>query len=128
MSMQKRKGTAWETACTVYLRRAFEDTEGTIHRAALHGASDEGDIHGLRIGGRKAIVECKNAKTYRLREWMQEAEDEAGNADADYGITFVKLNGLGISKVGEHLAAMPIDTFIRIVGGEVPNGGAGESS
>lgn len=121
MSMQRRKGTAWETACTVYLRRAFGDDERTIHRSALHGRLDEGDIHGLKANGGKVVVECKNAKQPRYGEWVEEAEDEAWNADALYGVVFAKRHGLGIQHVGQHLAIMSIDCFIRLIGGEVPS-------
>ena len=116
----KRKGTAWETACTVYLRRAYQDDEGCIHRAPLHGSKDEGDIHGLRINGEKAIIECKNAKNYEFGTWVDQAVEEAWNADAEYGVVFVKRRGLGIEHVGQHWALMDIDTFIRMNGGEIP--------
>lgn len=121
MSSQRKKGTAWETACTVYLRRAFEDDEGTIHRSSLHGRLDEGDIHGLKANGMPLVVECKNARQYRFGDWVEEAEDEAWNAGACYGVVFAKRSGIGIQHVGQHFCVMSIDTFIRLLGGGVPD-------
>lgn len=120
MSKARQKGTAWESACVEYLRDAFDDQERTIHRSALNGADDEGDIHGLSHNGGRIVIECKNCKRYEFREWVRQADDEAWNAGAEYGVVFAKLNGIGIAHVGNHLAVMDIDTFIRLIGGEIP--------
>lgn len=117
MSRQSRKGNAWENACEGYLKEFFDDSEGTIHVERLHGRLDEGDIHGLFSHGFPVVVECKNRAEYRFQDWIAEAESEAVNADASYGVVFAKRKGKGLTNVGGHWAVMSIDTFCRLIGG-----------
>lgn len=115
MSRQSRKGSAWEVACEGYLREFFEDTEGTIHVERKHGAKDQGDIHGLFSRGRAITVECKNHAEYRFGDWIAEAEAEAANAGAEFGVVFAKRKGRGLSNMGQHWAVMSIETFCRLI-------------
>lgn len=117
MSRAKAKGTRMETAVTSYLREFFEDGEGAIHRAALHGTKDEGDIHGLFCNGGRIVLEVKNCKRYEPREWLRQAEAERGNADADYGAVVFHLNGLGVDRTGEQGVLMTLETFCKLIGG-----------
>ena len=83
MSKSKAKGTAFETAVVRYLQaNGFPYAE----RAPLAGNKDRGDITGTP----GLVWECKNAKTIRLSEWIDETETETVNANADYGILIVK--------------------------------------
>ena len=117
MSRAKDKGTRMESAVVAYLRGFFGDTEGTIHRAALHGTGDEGDIHGLSCRGRRIVLEVKNRRKYEPREWLREAEAERGNADAAFGAVVFHLNGIGIENAGEQAVLMTLETFCRLIGG-----------
>lgn len=118
MSRQRKKGTLMETSVVEYLRKAFGDAEGTICRAAMHGASDEGDIHGLRHRGERIVIEVKNRRRYEPREWLEEAEIERGNADAGYGVVVFHLNGVGTARMGEQAVLMTLETFCKILGAE----------
>ena len=72
MNKSKIKGTSWETSIVNELTRlGFE-----ARRVVLHGKEDQGDIH---IEGLPVIIEAKNEKTYKLAEWIAEANTEAKN-------------------------------------------------
>lgn len=92
MSKQRQKGTLWETSVVRYLREHGFLAE----RRALHGAADKGDIAG--VDG--VVIECKNAKTYKLAEWIEETKVERDNASADIGVLFVKRIGKTDPKEG----------------------------
>ena len=117
MSKSKDKGTRMETAVVSYLRGFFGDTEGTIHRSALHGTRDEGDVHGLSCRGGRIVLEVKNCRKYDLREWLRQVEAERGNADADFGMVVFHLNGVGIENAGEQGVLMTLETLCRLIGG-----------
>lgn len=107
-----------EVAVVNYLREAFRDVERTIRRGALHGALDEGDIHGLSFRGGRIVLEVKNRRKYEPNDWLDQAERERGNADAAYGIVVFHRNGIGLSRMGEQGVLMTLDTFVRLIGGE----------
>lgn len=117
MSRQKRKGTAFETAFVNYERLFFADSEQTIHRAALTGAADQGDVHGLYCRGKRIVVECKDHGVYDLPGWLGEAEREKGNADADIGVVVFHLKGRGIANMGAQGVLMTVDDFNELIGG-----------
>jgi hypothetical protein len=81
----KQKGTAFERLIADYLRRYWPYAD----RAPLTGNKDRGDISGTP----GLVWECKNAKTIKLSEWLEEAETERANAEADLGILVVKRRG-----------------------------------
>jgi hypothetical protein len=85
VSKQKQKGTAWETAVVKWLR----DRGFNVERRALHGTNDRGDIAGIE----GVVVECKNAKTYKLAEWIEETKAERDNDNAQFGVLLVKRTG-----------------------------------
>ncbi|MBQ9741478.1 MAG: hypothetical protein IJV91_11150 [Kiritimatiellae bacterium] len=119
MSKAKAKGTRMETAVTSYLRETFEDVEGEIHRAALHGTQDQGDVHGLFFHGEKVVLEVKNCRRYEPKEWLRQAERERGNADAAYGVVVFHVNGIGLDNMGEQGVLMTLETFCKLIGGHV---------
>lgn len=86
MSAQKKKGTAWESAIVSYLRdKGFTYAE----RRALSGASDKGDLTGVP----GVVVEAKSVSRTDLSGWLDEAEQERDNANADVGIVWIKRRG-----------------------------------
>lgn len=106
MSASKQKGTAFETAVVRFLRDSgFPYAE----RAPLAGNKDRGDITGTP----GLVWECKNAKTHRLGEWIDETQIEADNANADHGILIVKRPRHG--SAGDAFAIMPLDGMVALL-------------
>lgn len=95
MSKQKAKGTRMETGLVRYLTRNMIDSDG-IHRAALAGNADEGDVHGIRKGSLVGIAEVKNHKHITpglVAEWCNETLRERENAHADFAVLVMHRNG-----------------------------------
>lgn len=116
MSKQKEKGTKFETAVLDYLRARIGDPEGMIHREALHGKADEGDIKGLYIHTKSLILECKNFNKFELSIWLGQAQDEAANAGADYGMVVFHRPGRGGKRMRDQYVLMDLDTLARLAG------------
>ena len=115
MSMQAQKGATFEQGTADYLAAALGDDR--IERRVKHGTNDRGDIAGLRIHGKRVVVECKNHRRMELAEWVDEAETERGNDDAEYGIVVHKRRGCGKAKFGGNYVTMTLETFAAIVAG-----------
>lgn len=99
MSRSRSKGTAAETATVKALwRHGFPYAE----RRALAGAEDRGDISGTP----GLCWEVKDAKTWKVAEWMRETETERVNSKADYGILVVKVPGVGAANADRWLTVM----------------------
>ena len=118
MSRQKDKGTKFETAVLDYLRSRIGDPEGMIHREALHGKADEGDLKGLYIHTKSLILECKDCKKFELSTWLGQAQDEAANAGADYGMVVFHRPGRGGKRMRDQYVLMDLDTLARLAGAE----------
>ena len=115
VSRQREKGTWMETRAVEH-GNARLGGDG-LYRAALSGAADKGDVHGLRMNGKKVVVECKNEARYDIPGWLREAEAERGNADAEYGVVLFHLKGVGAKRFGENAVVMTYDTFLGMVAG-----------
>lgn len=115
MSKQAQKGATFEQDTADYLAAALGDDR--IERRVKHGTNDRGDIAGLRIHGKRVVVECKNHKRMELAEWVDEAETERGNDDADYGIVIHKRRGCGKAKFGGNYVTMTLETFAALAAG-----------
>lgn len=97
MSIQREKGTRFETDVVNYLRAQLGDNR--IERRALHGSKDMGDIHGLFAHGYSGIIECKAHKSVTwslVGKWQQQTLDERENADADWAALVVKRPNHGV--------------------------------
>lgn len=81
----KQRGTAWETTIVQYLRMHGIQAE----RRALGGANDRGDIAGIP----GLVIEAKNAARLDLAGWVDEAEKERVNDNADIAVVWVKRRG-----------------------------------
>lgn len=99
MSRNKAKGTAAETAVVVALRDAGF---ATVERRALQGAADRGDIAGLP----GVVIEVKNHASIDLAAFVDEAEVEADNDNADLGVAWVKRRG----------KSSPLDWYVVMTG------------
>ena len=117
MSRQKDKGSRFEKEVVDYLRWELYDDEGTIERRVLGGTNDRGDISGVRIHGRKAVLECKNCKRTEMAKWLDEAEVERGNDDAEYAFVVSHRRGCGEKRMGETYVTCTLRTFAALVAG-----------
>ena len=115
MSREARKGATFEEMGARFFARVLGDDR--IERRVKHGSKDRGDIAGLRIRGLKAVVECKNCKKMDLSGWIEEAEEERANDDAEFGIVLHKRRGFGEKNFGGNYVTMTAETFAAIVAG-----------
>jgi hypothetical protein len=106
VNRSKAKGTAWETACVNWLSWFIAG----VRRKVLAGSADEGD---LTWGTERVVIECKNVATLAVSKWIREAEAEALNAGAEYGVVLYKVRGKG--QVADGVVAMSPETFVRLI-------------
>lgn len=87
MSAAKAKGTREESRVVAFLRE-----RGWAHadRVPLSGARDRGDV---TIGPGSPVIEVKNQARHSLGEWLDEAEEEASNAGAPFGVVWFHRRG-----------------------------------
>ena len=110
----KDAGTRFETLVVGYLRSALGDDR--IERRRLAGAHDRGDVAGLRIHGRRVVVECKDhGGRVEVAEWLREAEAERGNDDADFGVVVAKRRG--VADPSQQIVMMTLGTLAAIAAG-----------
>lgn len=120
MSANRRKGTAAESALVDYLR-----THGWKYaeRRALTGSKDKGDVTGTP----GVVWEQKNAARICIPEWMRETETERENAGADIGVLVIKPRGVGVTRVDQWAALLPLSVVVDLLHtagyGDVPVGG-----
>ena len=115
MSKQRDKGTKLESQVVKYLRSKLPFQE--IERKALSGSKDQGDIRGFRIRGLKCVIECKNCKKFELSKWMDEAEEERANADAEFAFVVFKRPGKGEAQMGETFVLTTLEDLAAIAYG-----------
>ena len=110
----KQAGASFERLMADYFALALDDDR--IDRRVKTGAKDRGDIAGLRMRGKRVVVECKDyGGRHRLPEWLDEAETERGNDDAAYGVVAWKRRGT--TDPAEQFVTMTARTFAAIVAG-----------
>ncbi|MFT4202176.1 hypothetical protein [Gordonia sp. (in: high G+C Gram-positive bacteria)] len=110
----KSAGSRFEREIAETLARALEDDR--IERRARSGAKDRGDIAGLRLHGKRIVVEAKNCARIDLAGWMREAEVERGNDDALVGVVAHKRHGKGDPL--DQWVTMTVREFIAILRGD----------
>lgn len=115
MSKEGQKGATFEQDTADFFADALGDER--IERRVKHGTNDRGDIAGLYIRGKRTVIECKNHKRMELAEWLDEAERERGNDDAEFGIVVHKRRGCGKAKFGQNYATMTLETLAAIIAG-----------
>lgn len=104
----KAKGTAWETAIVNYLH---DSGSFRARRKTLSGNSDKGDIEVLSVPN--VVIEAKNERSYKLSEWVKEANVEAKNADVEFGVVW--MHQTGKSNPADGFVVMSGDTFLRLL-------------
>lgn len=115
MSRQRSKGTRFESQVVEYLSRMLPFLD--ITRAPMKGAKDEGDIRGFTIYGLKCVLECKNHNRLELSAWIDEAERERGNADADFSFVIFKRRGYGDANMGGTYVLATLETLAALSAG-----------
>ena len=115
MSKQKRKGTSFEADVVAYLRHALCDER--IERRALGGINDRGDVAGVVLRGGRCVIECKNHQKMELSKWLDEAEAERGNDDAEYAFVVHKRRGCGQASMGDTYVTCTLETLAAIIAG-----------
>lgn len=115
MSKERRKGSSFEQQTVDYLARVLEDRR--IERRTMGGTNDRGDVSGVFIRGRRAVIECKNCKRMELAQWLDEAEEERANDDAEFAIVVHKRRGCGEKSFGGNYATMSLETLAAIMAG-----------
>lgn len=108
----KQKGRDWETALCAFLKNwGFPYVE----RRRLNGVNDRGDIAGLPGW----VIEAKHEKTYKLPEWVREAEVERVNDGAQFGVVWARQNG--VPDPGRGFVIMSGDQFAELLTGWFEN-------
>lgn len=108
MSKQTAQGTRWETKVTRYgLEKGLE-----LRRAVQAGRLDVGDIHGLP----DTVLQAKDAAGHRLAEWVDAANEQAGNAGVPWGVVVAKRRRgpKSSGRVGSAYAVLDLDTLFDI--------------
>lgn len=114
MGKMTAKGTRFESAVVDYLVAGLGPG---IERRAKHGTKDRGDIGGVFLNGKPVVVECKDRAAMALPQWISEAEDERGNADAEYGVVVHHRKGKGRAQMGDQYVSMDLKTFRDMLAG-----------
>lgn len=114
MSAASRKGGSFERLAADWLKFRLRDTR--IDRRVKHGTKDRGDVAGLRtVRGADVVMEIKNHARMELSQWLKEAEVEAGNADAPFGVVCHKRKGVG--DPAEQYVTMSLAAFAWLLEG-----------
>lgn len=110
----KARGTAFEVLVRDYL---IEKGFVNAHRPALSGGNDTGDINGVarRNPLRKAIFQCKNAKSFQLSQWLNDTVEQAEKADKAVPILVVKRPGKGAKALGDSYALLRLDDIVDLL-------------
>ena len=106
MSAERAKGTRWASRIVNFLR-----VSGWPHAELrnLSGAKDRGDIAGV-IG---VCIEAKNQARHSMAEWLDEANTEAANAHAPFGVVWAHRRGKG--SPGDGYVVMDGHTFVKLL-------------
>lgn len=121
MSAGKAKGTRHESAIVNFLR---EHGFTYADRVPLSGSRDRGDV---TVGPGSPVIEAKNQARHSFAEWLDEANAEAHNAHAPFGVVWAHRRGKG--SPGDGYVVMDGNTFVQLLqeagyAWEPPLGGA----
>jgi hypothetical protein len=109
----KQAGTRFETLIVNYLAEVMGD-DG-IERRARNGEHDRGDITGVKIDRNlRVVLECKDyGGKVEVGKWLNEAETERINDDAEVGIVIAKRRGT--TAPDEQIVLMTMDALIVLL-------------
>lgn len=110
----KAKGTSFEVMVRDYLIK-----KGFIraHRPALSGGNDTGDINGIVRPDplRQVAIQCKNQKTMKLSEWLNDTVAQAERLGGAVPALVVKRVGKGEKALGESYVVMRLDDLVDLL-------------
>ena len=97
-----------------------EHVDDRVDRRVKTGASDKGDIGGLRTEwNQRVVVEVKDhGGKYQVGPWLNEAETERINDDAAVGVVVAKRRG--ISDPLQQTVLMTVSDFVALLTGDRP--------
>jgi hypothetical protein len=110
----KQAGSSFERQIADCLAQELGDDR--IDRRVKCGSADRGDIGGVRLNGKRVVIECKNeatGKVFKLPEWVKEAQEEAENDGAVVGIVIHKRSGS--TKPLEQWCSMTVGDLVTIL-------------
>lgn len=114
-SSAKQAGTKFERLIADTLAWYVDDR---IDRRVRGGGKDKGDIAGLRVQGKRVVIEAKNCARPDLAGWAAEAATERENDEALAGIIVHKRFGKGGGL--QQWVTMEMSEFIALLTGERP--------
>lgn len=97
-----------------------EHVDDRIDRRVKTGAVDKGDIGGLRTDrGKRVVVEVKDyGGKYQVGPWLDEAETERINDNAEVGLVIAKRRG--VSDPLQQVVFMQVSDLIALLIGDRP--------
>lgn len=110
----KAKGTSFEVMVRDYLISCkFEHA----HRPALSGGNDTGDINGIinTATFRQVAIQCKNQKTMKLSEWLNDTVEQAKRHNDAVPVLVVKRVGKGEKALGDSYAVMRLQDLTALL-------------
>ena len=122
MSKAKAIGTKAETAVRNYLL-SVGYSELDAHRNVLTGSEDQGDVWlreakwGLIVFEIKGGKMAKNASHEQCVRWLEEAEKERDNAQANFGFVVTQRAGVGYPRAGEWWAYANLGDILSLCTG-----------
>ena len=90
-----------------------------IEQRKLSGTADRGDISGVKVHGKRVVLEVKNTARLEIAGFLAEAEVERVNDDALAGVVVAKRVGKG--KPEDQIVMMTLADFVAIVTGTRPD-------
>ena len=97
-----------------------EHVDDRVDRRVKGGAIDKGDIGGLRTEwGKRVVVEVKDhGGKYQVGPWLEEAETERINDNAEVGVVVAKRRG--VSDPLQQACFMTVSDLIALITGSRP--------
>ena len=112
----KAAGSRFERSIADCLAEHIDDR---IDRRVKTGAKDKGDLAGWRYAGRRIVAELKDyAGQVKVGPWLNEAEVERGNDDANVGLVICKRRGF--SDPLDQVVMLTVRDLISLTTGERP--------
>ena len=107
MSASRAKGTRWESVIVAFLRdHGFTWAD----RIPMSGSKDRGDV---TLGPGSPIVEAKNLRQDEWAKGLDEANKEAHNAGAPFGVVWAHRRGKG--SAGDGFVVMDGNSFVKLL-------------
>lgn len=113
----KAAGARFERSIANSLAHHLDDR---VDRRVKTGAADKGDIGGVRTHlGKKVVLELKDyGGKYCVGPWLDEAEAERINDDAEIGVVVAKRRG--VTDPLQQVCFMTVADLIGLIEGERP--------